>query len=124
MRSSTQVQGSRWPRTTSMRSRSVLLEPLEDPVRRGDCAAASRDLARDYRWSVVLEPIVGFCRAPVRAPDLIDPTLGREIAEPGGQHRVPMHGRRPGAPGNSCGGVSSRAFWTRPEGAFRGKGLG
>ncbi|MGZ4689734.1 MAG: glycosyltransferase [Acidimicrobiia bacterium] len=61
---------------------AALLALLEDPVRRGDCAAASRDLARDYRWSVVLEPLLAFCRAPARAPDLADPVFGPEIASP------------------------------------------
>jgi hypothetical protein len=26
-----------------------------------------------YRWSTVLEPLLEFCRAPSRAPDLVDP---------------------------------------------------
>lgn len=61
---------------------AALLALLEDPLRRGDCAAAARDLAREYRWSVGLEPLLAFCRAPERAPDLLDPTLGAEIAAP------------------------------------------
>jgi glycosyltransferase involved in cell wall biosynthesis len=61
---------------------AALLTLLEDPELRARSAAASGALARDYRWSVVLEPLLAFCRAPVRAPDLVDPQLGREIAAP------------------------------------------
>jgi glycosyltransferase involved in cell wall biosynthesis len=35
-------------------------------------AAASARLADDYRWSVVAQPLVEFCRNPYRAPDLAD----------------------------------------------------
>lgn len=62
---------------------AALLALLEDPELRARSAQASGVLARDYRWSVVLEPLLAFCRAPVRAPDLVDPRLGAEIAAPG-----------------------------------------
>jgi len=34
----------------------------------------------DMRWSVVLRPLVQFCRAPRRAPDLIDPTMAVSLS--------------------------------------------
>lgn len=58
---------------------AALLGLLTDPDRRATCAAGSGALARDYRWSAVLRPVVEFCRAPRRAPDLVDPVLGPEL---------------------------------------------
>lgn len=34
---------------------------------------ASRELAEELRWSVVVEPLLRYCRDPRRAPDLLDP---------------------------------------------------
>jgi glycosyltransferase involved in cell wall biosynthesis len=62
---------------------TALLGLLTSPGRRADCAANAGRLARDYRWSVVLAPLLEFCRAPRRAPDLVDPVLGPEIASRG-----------------------------------------
>jgi glycosyltransferase involved in cell wall biosynthesis len=38
---------------------------------RGGAAAASRALGEQMRWSDALAPLVRFCRAPHRAPDLV-----------------------------------------------------
>ncbi len=46
---------------------------LDDPDFAQSCRDASARLADDYRWTKVLQPLVEFCRAPHRAPDLVDP---------------------------------------------------
>lgn len=46
---------------------------LTDAPRRAACAEASAAAAAELTWSTVLEPLVRFCRAPRRAPDLLDP---------------------------------------------------
>ena len=33
-----------------------------------------------FTWSQVLSPLVSFCRAPRRAPDLVDPEMSRELS--------------------------------------------
>jgi glycosyltransferase involved in cell wall biosynthesis len=43
------------------------------------CRGASLAQAQHLRWSDVLAPLVEFCRAPRRAPDLVDP-ITRELA--------------------------------------------
>jgi glycosyltransferase involved in cell wall biosynthesis len=48
---------------------------LEDDDRRKRYADGAAAAAVDFRWSRVLEPLVSFCRAPRRAPDLLDPSL-------------------------------------------------
>ncbi len=53
----------------------ALVTMLEDDdlrERHAKCASAA---AAHLRWSQVLEPLVSFCRAPRRAPDLLDPAL-------------------------------------------------
>jgi glycosyltransferase involved in cell wall biosynthesis len=59
---------------------AALLDLLGSPGRRAACATGSGALAREYRWSSVLAPLVEFCHAPRRAPDLVDPILGPELA--------------------------------------------
>ncbi len=44
------------------------------------CGEASRALGVTMRWSQVLTPLVEFCRAPERAPDLLDPEQVRLAA--------------------------------------------
>jgi hypothetical protein len=36
-------------------------------------------LSDDYRWTKVLLPLIEFCRAPHRAPDLVDPDMAAAI---------------------------------------------
>ena len=50
---------------------------LFEPGVAAGCAAASRALGESLRWSRVLEPLLQFCRAPDRAPDLVDPEQQR-----------------------------------------------
>lgn len=60
----------------------ALFALLSDDARRDSCAAASSALADRYRWSKVLAPIIEFCRAPRRAPDLVDPLVSAQVGDP------------------------------------------
>lgn len=51
-----------------------------DSARRGQAAAASRDLARHLTWDAVLAPLLAFCRDPRRAPDLLDARTRSHVA--------------------------------------------
>ena len=53
----------------------ALVVMLEDDDQRERHAKSASAAAADFRWSQVLEPLVSFCRAPRRAPDLLDPAL-------------------------------------------------
>ena len=46
---------------------------LSDSELAARCSDRSRAAGLAMRWSVVVEPLLEFCRAPRRAPDLIDP---------------------------------------------------
>jgi glycosyltransferase involved in cell wall biosynthesis len=43
------------------------------------CRTNIHALAPELRWSSVARPLVEFCRAPGRAPDLADPRLARQL---------------------------------------------
>jgi glycosyltransferase involved in cell wall biosynthesis len=60
---------------------------LADPAIRSAAAAASARVAERYRWPLVAAPLLAFCRAPRRAPDLVLPAADQAllgIADPGG----------------------------------------
>jgi glycosyltransferase involved in cell wall biosynthesis len=46
-----------------------ILTLLDNPSLRADSAPGFRRMAERYRWEKVVEPLVGFCAAPYRAPD-------------------------------------------------------
>ena len=48
---------------------------LDDPERAAAARAAAERVARDFTWEQVLAPLVAFCAAPRRAPDLLDADL-------------------------------------------------
>ncbi len=52
---------------------------LDDPDRRAAVGAAARELARDLTWDAVAAPLVDFCAAPRRAPDLLLGAADREL---------------------------------------------
>jgi hypothetical protein len=54
---------------------SALGTMLDDDGRRAECAANAVALAPELVWSKALAPLVEFCRAPRRAPDLDDGDL-------------------------------------------------
>jgi hypothetical protein len=49
----------------------ALLRLLSDPEMAAACRARVAEARKAFRWSVVLEPLVAFCREPRRAPDLL-----------------------------------------------------
>jgi GT2 family glycosyltransferase/glycosyltransferase involved in cell wall biosynthesis len=52
---------------------AALFRLLDDDAHRASCRDAIERIVPDYRWSKALEPLLEFCRAPTRAPDLVDP---------------------------------------------------
>jgi GT2 family glycosyltransferase/glycosyltransferase involved in cell wall biosynthesis len=60
-------------------------------------AACRENLARvapEFQWSVVLRPLLEFCRDPVRAPDLCDPDTAAVVRSPLRGRVWPDHGWR------------------------------
>lgn len=55
---------------------------LDDEDLRRECRQRAEDVARRFAWDRVLEPLVAFCRHPVRAPDLLDPELAASVRDP------------------------------------------
>jgi GT2 family glycosyltransferase/glycosyltransferase involved in cell wall biosynthesis len=51
----------------------ALFRLLDDDELNRSCRTAIERVVPSYRWSMVLEPLLEFCRAPSRAPDLVDP---------------------------------------------------
>jgi glycosyltransferase involved in cell wall biosynthesis len=54
----------------------ALAELVEDPHRRAACGVAAGRLGWERRWSLVVSPLVQFCRTPSAAPDRLDPLIG------------------------------------------------
>ncbi|HKA93822.1 MAG TPA: glycosyltransferase [Acidimicrobiia bacterium] len=52
---------------------AALFRLLDDEELNRSCRTAIERVVPSYRWSTVLEPLLEFCRAPSRAPDLVDP---------------------------------------------------
>jgi len=59
-----------------------LFRLLDDDALTAAARAASARLATKMRWSEAVQPLVEFCRAPRRAPDLLDPTVADLILAP------------------------------------------
>jgi Glycosyl transferases group 1 len=49
----------------------AILRLLSDREMAEACRARVAEVRKAFRWSVVLEPLAGFCREPRRAPDLL-----------------------------------------------------
>ncbi len=60
----------------------ALYRVLEDPELAAMCQASALELAKRFRWSEALAPLVEYCRNPVRAPDLLDPELAATVRDP------------------------------------------
>jgi len=75
-----------------------LADALDTVLSDDEFAAACRDnvraLAPEYHWSRVLAPLVAFCRAPRRAPDLLDPYARRRLARGAARLHTPKTGVR------------------------------
>jgi glycosyltransferase involved in cell wall biosynthesis len=64
------------------------VDALEDALHRlltderlnHECRVRTAEVADEFRWAKVLEPIVRFCREPHRAPDLVDPAMATLMA--------------------------------------------
>ena len=55
----------------------ALIDLLGSASARQACAANIAAVTPDLRWSVVLQPLLEFCRSPRRAPDLLNHRVGR-----------------------------------------------
>jgi GT2 family glycosyltransferase len=60
----------------------ALFRILDDAELRDACATAAEQVSKRFAWSQVLEPLVDYCRNPVRAPDLLDPELAASVRDP------------------------------------------
>jgi glycosyltransferase involved in cell wall biosynthesis len=60
----------------------ALFRILDDEELAASCRAASGRLATKMRWSEAVRPLVEFCRAPRRSPDLLDPDVADAILSP------------------------------------------
>jgi glycosyltransferase involved in cell wall biosynthesis len=60
---------------------------LDAPERRASAAAAARALAGRLGWDQVAAPLVAFCAAPRRSPDLVLGAADRELLGIGGRPR-------------------------------------
>ncbi|MEX1006998.1 MAG: glycosyltransferase [Acidimicrobiia bacterium] len=58
---------------------AALYSLLADAERNAQCRRNIAGVKDDFRWSKVLSPLLDFCRAPVRAPDLLDPAMTEMI---------------------------------------------
>jgi glycosyltransferase involved in cell wall biosynthesis len=71
---------------------TALFELISDDPLRENCARAAATAARDYTWTRAVAPLVEFCAAPRRAPDLLDPAVRRHIRRPLEPVRAPTPG--------------------------------
>ena len=71
--------GSPCRRVTSTRSRRRCSGCSTSPTSRGAAARLRPGLSEEYRWTKVLQPLIEFCRAPHRAPDLVDPDMAAAL---------------------------------------------
>lgn len=66
---------------------AALAALLDDPERRAVAGAAAHGLAGELSWDAVAAPLIAFCAAPRRAPDLLLGPADRELlglrSEPG-----------------------------------------
>jgi glycosyltransferase involved in cell wall biosynthesis len=72
----------------------ALFRLVTDEALSAGCRKASVGLAADLRWERVLAPLVEFCRAPRRAPDLVDPLFDLDPAPKIRLHRLARRLRR------------------------------
>jgi len=60
----------------------ALYQLLADADRNAACRTAISTVVPELRWSRTLQPLVELCRAPARAPDLLDPETAVTIRDP------------------------------------------
>src|SRR5206468_237233 len=56
---------------------------LEEAAFNRSCRDAIERVGPTYRWSMVLQPLLEFCRTPSRAPDLVDPETAAMVGSLG-----------------------------------------
>jgi glycosyltransferase involved in cell wall biosynthesis len=76
----------------------ALFRMLDDEGFRKTCRDNVAAAVPELRWSEAVQPLLEFCRAPRRAPDLADPEMAREL-----QRRL---SHLPGRPGGLRGELS------------------
>jgi glycosyltransferase involved in cell wall biosynthesis len=57
----------------------ALFQMLDDEGFRKTCRENVAGVVPELRWSQAVRPLLEFCRAPRRAPDLLDPDLSRRL---------------------------------------------
>ncbi len=62
---------------------AALFRLLDDDAFNRSCRTAIERVVPSYQWSTVLEPLLEFCRAPSRAPDLVDPETAAMVGSLG-----------------------------------------
>ncbi len=68
---------------------AAALDELLDDEAAASCRAAVRALAPQFAWPRVLAPLLAFCAAPRRAPDLADPDARRRLERGAGRLYAP-----------------------------------
>ena len=58
----------------------ALFHLLDDEAANAECRARLAEVVPGHTWSRVLAPIIEFCRAPRRAPDLAAPAGSEDMA--------------------------------------------
>ena len=66
---------------------NALFRVLDDAELAERCRKNLASVRDDYAWSVVLEPLVAFCRDARRAPDLVDPEMQQLLRQSGALRR-------------------------------------
>ncbi|MGZ4664662.1 MAG: glycosyltransferase [Frankiaceae bacterium] len=72
----------------------ALTRLLDDETFAKLCRERELELAPDYAWSRVLRPLIDYCRAPQRAPDLLDGYSRRRMARGAARSYLPQSGWR------------------------------
>jgi hypothetical protein len=60
----------------------TLFRLLDDTELHRRCSENLARVARRFRWSETLQPLVEFCRSPRRAADLLDPLVSGSVRSP------------------------------------------
>ncbi|MCW2680639.1 MAG: hypothetical protein JWM62_2040 [Frankiales bacterium] len=73
---------------------AALERVLYDPAFAQQCRENVAGVAPEFYWDRVLAPLVAFCRAPQRSPDLLDDYARRRLAQSAAQLYRPKRGLR------------------------------
>ncbi len=70
----------------------ALFQMVDDEGFRKTCRENVAGVAPEFRWSRAVEPLLEFCRAPRRAPDLVDPDLSKRLRRRFGTESLEPYG--------------------------------